>query len=220
VALSAVVLYILAREAYERCGGLEADRLSRTWDPLVAILFSAAALEAFIAESVAVAEGHSSEDVQHGPVLREFSRRVRALERQRDQVRKQYLAAYHVLSGNPLPKNAQVYQNLSLLVKLRNAIVHLQPTPLVRRVGNTFGTSPPPVLKKLSSKNVLAQNDLAGAVTTDWLSIVSTRATARWACNTAADLVHGVALFAPPQTWLQQLWELSYLNNPAFQRVN
>jgi hypothetical protein len=65
-------------------------------------------------------------------------------------------------------------------------------------VGKTWGTSPPPVLKELAGKNVLALNQMPGSVTTDWLSIVSTRATARWACNTAADLVHGVAARAPP----------------------
>lgn len=50
------------------------------------------------------------------------------LEQDRVQLKAKYSILYYVLSGRPLPKGEQPFQDLALLIDIRNQIAHFKPT--------------------------------------------------------------------------------------------
>jgi hypothetical protein len=116
----------------------------------------------------------------------------------------------------PFDKGAPPFQHFKLLVNLRNDFIHYQPQErqtLVDLVQGTVRSTRAPILRKLEPLQLLAihpaearaARDGAGEPASDvvapWLWRISTRATARWACNTAAAMIRSVIEMVPTSSF-------------------
>lgn len=206
---NAAPLFILAKKAYERTKDASSDRESGEIDALVAIVFSAAALEAFVNESVELAElgAASSGYYEPGPVTN-FRRLLREVEESRGSIQLKFLLAKQTLTGHTYDKSALPYQDFDLLIELRNALVHLKPREKFEiDIGGKMSVTLPKIIQRLESKNILAEFEPVENV--GWTQRITTRAVARWACNTAAQMVQST-LDCVPDSHLKQGMEMLY----------
>lgn len=188
---NACMLFGIARDAYERTRGETSDRVSGRGDAVVAVVFSAAALEAFINEVGGIAEGLIQRFVTHDPdSVKQYAALWKEVERLQKSISFEYLLASTAFSGQPYDKGTGPYQDFELLIKLRNALVSFEPDHVELTPG------PPKIIKTLRSKNILAEPQ-PGENGNSWITLIMTRAVARWACNTSANLVRSVLEFVP-----------------------
>jgi hypothetical protein len=92
--------------------------------------------------------------------------------------------------GQTLPKAEQPYQDMDLLVKLRNELVHYK-----------MNTKPPTLIKQLAQRKIAmgvpAEEESGGPLS--WTDRVSTLEGIRWANNTACETVLALLALAPPE---------------------
>ena len=112
-----------------------------------------------------------------------------------------------MFAGEPYDKGAQPYQDFDLLVRLRNAVVHLRELDELEEIPEPGETVEPPRVIERLPKNILAEFPV-GTTPQPWLYI-QTRAVARWACNSAANMVQSMLDFVPDSQFKDTL-ELSY----------
>jgi len=189
--VTAPKLFQLAKDAYQRTKAAPSDREPKQWDALAAVLFSAAALEAFINEIESLAE-----PVEHFPspprTVTKFLEGARKLHRTRGETEAKYLLAAQTLGRRPYDKGGRVYEDFKYLFDLRNEILH-------RRPQEEFGTTTPSQLsygkafERLRSRNILADHHSDKRLL-DALDIIATRAVAKWACETAVRMVEPILL--------------------------
>ena len=157
-------------------------------------MFSAIALESFLNEGREFAEAMSAPEGTG--VVTVFARAMGDLE-QTQSIKLKFSVSHLVLTGKPADFGAPPYQDLGLLVSLRNQLVHFKPTaPL------SYDPEYHPVRKNLraqfESKNLLAEEAESGE---SWLFHVSTKAVAEWACNTAANVILDFLNNVPQSGW-------------------
>jgi hypothetical protein len=165
-------------------------------EALVSIVFSVVAVESFLNEAREFApDGGTS-------VMAAFGRAMRDLA-QTQSITLKYSVSHLILTGKHADFGAPPYQDLRLLVSLRNELVHFKPTvplsydPEYHPVRETLRS-------KLESKNMLAQEAESGE---SWLYHVSTKAVAEWACNTAANVILDFCNNVPQGTIISDLRE-------------
>jgi hypothetical protein len=81
------------------------------------------------------------------------------------------------------------YQDLTLLLKVRNQLVHFKPNEIftdVELTPETLSTSRNSAVEQLRSRHVLA-NDIVGL--TGWTAWIETKAMAKWSCSVVSHLV-------------------------------
>jgi hypothetical protein len=92
--------------------------------------------------------------------------------------------------GQTLPKGEQPYQDMDLLVKLRNELVHYK-----------MNTKPPTFIKQLAQRKIAmgvpAEEESGGLH--PWADRVSTLEGIKWAHNTACAIVMAVLALAPSE---------------------
>jgi hypothetical protein len=175
------ILYLVAKKAYERTTSAPSDTAFDQDEALVAILFSAATLEAFINEFDLFANISSNLLYPHA-MLRFLAQVLSEIETSRGSVRLKYLLAKSVLSGVPYEKGKKPYQDFDLLFRIRDEIVHMRPDKIKRE--------PHKIIAALSARGLCAKDD--PHVKSTWLSQIKTRAVARWACNVVRDMVASI----------------------------
>ncbi len=207
--INAGPLFSLAKKAYERTRAVSSDRESGQVDALVAIVFSAAALEAFVNESVELAElGAVSSGYSEPESVTNFRRLLREVEESRGSTQLKFLLAKQALTGHTYDKGAPPYQDFDLLIELRNALVHLKPRERFEmNIDGKMFVTLPKIIQRLESKNILAEFE--PDENASWTQWISTRAVARWACNTAAQMVQST-LDCVPDSHLKQGMEMFY----------
>ncbi|HVS88590.1 MAG TPA: hypothetical protein VHF01_10275 [Candidatus Acidoferrum sp.] len=163
---------------------------------LTGVVFAAASLEALINEVTDLAEI----ELQEGggdKLLQAFVDAISEAEESRVSVGLKFIISSIVLTGRSYPRGEQPYQDFSLLMNLRNAIMHLRPTTLVRVAEHEVG---------LDAKGILAQLQARGLITlpginmvTDLLNEASDSNVARWAVNAAAGMAQSfLSMFPEP----------------------
>lgn len=157
-------------------------------EALTVIVFSATALEAFINELADLAAQPLFRDPPE-PCFVAFAGLVEELEKSRASIMSKFWFGKWALTAAPYDKGAQPYQDFALLIELRNTLIHsrsLDKLDYHAGVGfvRTTEAELPAVITKLASKHVLAELPGQSAVT--WTTLVTTKATARWACNAAS----------------------------------
>lgn len=178
---------------------MQADReIQIDMDGVVAVLFSAAALEAFINELSDLAKSQADANPEF---VASFASLTSTAEESRGSTRLKYAIAGHAFTGRAYDRSAEPFQSLDLILSVRDQIVHLK-AELLEFDGDRrpVASSHDGILKKLRSKGILAkfnEEDFMGSSPT-WISLLSTRAAARWACNVAADVVSAVLDSIPP----------------------
>jgi hypothetical protein len=92
--------------------------------------------------------------------------------------------------GRTLPKDEKPYQDMQLLVMLRNELVHYK-----------MNTKPPKFIKQLAQRGIAVRVPLEqeSGGPHAWADRVSTLEGIRWANNTACETVLALLALAPPE---------------------
>jgi len=187
--------YRIATDAVARIPTERHDRDGAQTDALVAIVFAALAVEAFVNEFGELVADEFYWDSRVTPDLSGLAHAFSALETERGSLELKLHVVRIALQGSPWSPGEGSFQELTLLLRLRNALVHLK---LDVRTGDTESPDagpPPSLLTHLRSKGILAQDQDPKAAT--WTLPVSTRAAARWACNVAARIIEDTIRLVP-----------------------
>ncbi len=126
----------------------------------------------FPPESVATFAGIRKKVLQLADTLQE-------LGNSKESTKLKYILSKLIISGSTYDKGKIPYQDFDLLIKLRNNIIHCKPVELTKE--------PPKFLTDLQSRKLVGE--FIAGVDSSWLSQVCTRQTARWACNTASNMI-------------------------------
>lgn len=215
-------LFSIAKQAYERAKVVaEQDRAYVPNEPLIAVVFAAAAGEAFINEIGELASqssglfpdaGNEPDQVQNAAHL------LKEIEDARGTTNLKFLLCKLALTGKTFDKGTNPYQDFAILSELRNSLMHLKFDRIGSRKVNEISVRHPGVIDKLRSKNILAQfADDENAIMT-WLNRVSTTAVARWSCNATAAIVKDI-VEAIPSSELRSKADLFYYRFDAFAPV-
>lgn len=221
IALNASLLFGLAQDAFERTKPAASDVEPDQRDALVAIVFSAATLEAFINEAIALASSLMQSWTQisaqvHGhkvtdPVVERFYTLLHEADDDRMALGLKYNLASIAFTGKPFVKGEQPYQDFELLITLRNWIVHLKSRDQFYVSGPATGeyiVEPPQIIKEAFRSRHLIDSTRTSKMS--WTRQISTRACARWACNTASHMInHTIDLIPNPQPF-QAALKFSY----------
>ena len=182
----------MARKAYERSNdqGLEA---------IVAVIMSVVAVEAFVNElgELAVSPPQMGEKktetdrekvVALGSVLQD-------LEEQSVSTRTKLQVAHHLLTGKALDKGAMPYQDLDLLARIRNELVHKKAEVLVLHPsGKTLGDHHPLIIR-LAQRGVIEAPSEKQAP--QFQPFITRPEVALWAHNTALATIRFVMDLLP-----------------------
>lgn len=205
---------------------------------LVSVVFAAAALEAFLSEAAHLAE-LSTTAVEEPTVVATFAQIMEEVERARASIQSKFQFANLILTGKSYERGSAPYQNFALLVEARNQLMHFKSGEYFLSVDgkstvvDTLGVveklrsldilceAPPGfrievgeralffVPSKVSNKTVEGQKE----ATVGFTRLISTKATAEWACSAAAELVLDLLSKIPPSTWKDRM---EHLFRPAF----
>ncbi len=178
---------------------VRAERLSNEHNPdnfgqgLVAILFAAAATEAFINEvtySVRLDADLYTVTAYHSS-LADFAAQMTKAVADRESLEEKYLLASALL-GHPLSKGRRPLQELESLNDARNFLVHLTPEPsaLVANLEQRGIAT-----KRKTFRNYLGENKPLGSQVD---ALANPRA-AEWACDAARDIILAVGDMFPAE---------------------
>lgn len=180
--------HAVARQAFERTARAPSDTSPDQVDARVAVLFAAASLESFITELPRTAAAH-------GPQFKGAARLqwlvdlLCEAEEARVNVQFKFLLTKVILTGDPYVKGAHPYQDFDLLIKVRNALLHLKSPEFTMGADSGMPTMlHPKTLRSLQTRGLVQSQSKLRA----WVHMISTRGVARWACNTAVDMVMSI----------------------------
>ncbi len=199
---SAGHLFFLAKQAYERTKGEKSDREPGKSDAIVSIIFSASSLEAFINELSDMAS--DMQNLQKTPIIvQNFSFVMKELEESKVSVRLKFLLTKLIFTGETYDKGGSLFQDFSLLFKIRDSLVHLKPQDefKVTPNGDIVRIMTPKILEGLPKNTLAKYNE---RVVADWIGSISTQAVARWACNTTTNMVHSILSILPDSLFKKQ----------------
>jgi len=173
------ILFDIAKEACQRSTRGKPER-APNHDALVAIVFAASTLEAWMSQAISSARRFT----QAHPKVEFFAELLGQLD-SRDfasSLKTKYYIAHWIVAGKKPDKGTEPYQSFNLLVDLRNALVHFKPDK-------------PNPKKKIDKILVQLRNKglLSGSLPSDprtlWVFYVSNPLVATWACNSAAAMI-------------------------------
>ncbi len=145
-------------------------------DALVAVILSAASIEAFLNELLEVASASPSKP----EYLLAFVDLLREMDESRASIRSRLYTARFLLPGPNFQKGRQPYQDLDLLFAVRDHVLHLRPESLSRD-----GSGRQKLYKRLEARHLITRiGSLAST-----LSEIQTVEVASWACNVVVDVV-------------------------------
>ena len=179
-------------------------------EAIIAIIFSAFALEAFINELGDFAVQHKGNTKgATSNFVTTLAEVMSKLEETRVTVQFKFEWAKYLCLGQWPDRGARPYQDFALLVGLRNDLAHVKGVDIVQAIieGKEQERRYPAILDKLP-KSILAplsRND-------PWIGTIQTLAAARWACNAAAKTVQWILADIPDANFKKTL-EHVYSNN-------
>lgn len=164
------LLFKLAREALLRIEEDVPETEPGQHEALATVVFSTATLEAAI-EELSLTARLASTAKSMPPYLQTLSVVLDLAENSHASVRLKYDLAMQIATGGTFDRKSQPYQDFNDLVKLRDNIVHLKPSPL--------STAPTKLEERLRSRGICSQR--RSKALQDWIECVSTKAVAKWA---------------------------------------
>jgi hypothetical protein len=177
--LNSGALFAIAKRASQRVKEEDGGIIGPVESALVALLFSAATLEGYISEVAFISR--AVDKLAAHPPLASLLSLVDEVEDSRGSVRLKYLMARVALHGRPFDKGAKPHQDLDLLFRLRDAVVHLKPDNLTG--------SPQKLLEQLRSRGLVDLPEEGAAV---WMLTIATPEVARWACDTVGNTIRAL----------------------------
>jgi hypothetical protein len=148
---NAPTLFSIAVDSAKRIEG--APRAGGHKEALVSVVFAAASLEAFLNESVYLAENTRGAP----PIVSAFAQVMADAEESRAQIQSKFQLGNLVLTGKTYEKGAAPYQDFSDLFAVRNLLMHGKSNELFLTVTGKPGAllNPLAVIDRLTSKNIL-----------------------------------------------------------------
>jgi hypothetical protein len=218
--LHAGALYDVARDTYLAMPPETPDRAYGPDGALVCLVFGAACLEAFVNEAGTLAHYLSSPGqgwgmmqsgrgpqplihMNHGRgrrgdpvVVYEMAARLRDAETNRVSTTAKYDIAFSMLLARKV-KGDTFFQEIDLLFSVRNAIMHTKAQEYeLSDDDHMLSKDTDRLMARLKAK-ALTTNFESEHITTGLLGWIATRASARWACNTAVATVRKFVADAP-----------------------
>lgn len=198
---NAAILHSVATEAYSRVQKkmLGVQTLEKP-DSLIAVVFSAFAIEAFINEVPEIARINTSQELWM-PSLKKLGADWKQ-EKSFTLIRKKLNSIFDQLTGSQYDAGSPPFQNFETLVELRNAIAHTKPLESFdwNSANQITPGSSHPILEKLPI-NILANLPQDASSAQEFplpLPLrIGTQAAAKWACNTTVNLVDAVVKSIP-----------------------
>lgn len=163
-------------------------------DALVAIVMAVTAAETFINElphHIRASQAVFRDD-EHSPVTLAMARCADALEDEVEQwgtLEAKYQVAGVTLSGQMFSKGKAPLQDFLLLIKIRNAIIHLKPVWVTEKHRNRQ------LVEQLIKRKLTYPSDPDYGM--PWLNLLETPAIAAWACATARRMMLAVLALTP-----------------------
>ncbi len=204
-------LFDQAKAAFERiqARGLADNRSSGEQDAIVAVVFAAFTLEAFINEvgDYAAYQGH--QDANTDPQSITALGQIHHSLKDRGAVDTKFQLAKWVLHATPFDQGNAPYQDFRLLIDLRNALAHVKGLEIyeLSDTGVADITQPPAIMTSLRSKNILAVTQ--GPDPVSWVDTLQTLAVARWACTAASQMMRSL-IDAMPDSPFGAFWRGLY----------
>jgi len=174
---SSGVLFRTAIQAYERIDSIDRGQN----DSVVAILMSAAALEAYINELGDKCSYFISSKELYNPILGQLAYILSELENTKESTRLKIKFIKYTLTNKSIDKANQLYEDMELLFRIRNAIIHLKPSNDMKKDKIIKSLETKKIIEKIKDKPIMS-----------WLSNISTKSVAKWAINTVVDLVEDI----------------------------
>ncbi|MFN6539780.1 MAG: hypothetical protein RM021_026000 [Nostoc sp. EkiNYC01] len=178
-------LYEIAKNGYFKAS--EGFEIHRQNDALISIIFSALALEAFINEVLSLAKDAK----QAGETEAFLDRLIDAIYEspsKKKSTREKFMLVSEALNSG-FKKGENPYQNFADLFRLRDCLVHLKPEDRIEEEENSevkyLGRK---LTQRLRSKGIFQSYTQLESITL----LVSTAKAARWACNTASEMVNAI----------------------------
>jgi hypothetical protein len=163
-------------------------------ESLTALLFAAAAFEAFVNELDELAAGTGGTRGVEDPRIKSLAEVLGEAEESKASTRLKYLLAGVALQGTPFDRGAQPWQDLELLIRIRDSIVHLRPIRF--QMGDKgFSTTGDKLIQQLRERRLLPT--LPDAHVMFYLQWLAPRSVARWAVNTAVRAVMTIVAALP-----------------------
>jgi hypothetical protein len=186
--LSAGPLFSIAKSNCESIQNVASPTTGGQDAALITIIFSAASIEAFFNEFLEILSMMSNRTNDPPPIPIYLSL-AEEIESNKGSIKLKFILAYSILTGQPCDKGGHPYQDFSLLLEARNGIMHMRPMDFLGPMGpdGTAAFEAAKIIDKLRSKGIV--DDLPPANQSPWHNRIATQAGAKWACNTAADVV-------------------------------
>jgi hypothetical protein len=165
-----------------------------TYDPYVAVVFSVAAVEGFLNDTIEDAIPRST--FHWGEKASAFGIIGKCLFIDTPRGAKEKIHLMHLIfTGSPCDLGKQPWQDWFLLVSLRNMLMHMRPEGYVEYGDDGLPTEIvyPKIVSKLEPKGILGKVQY-----TSWGPLVQTSGVAVWACETAAKIVDAIVEISPP----------------------
>ncbi|MBE9199670.1 MULTISPECIES: hypothetical protein [unclassified Nodularia (in: cyanobacteria)] len=177
--------YQIAKDGYSKANQGFEDSTQN--DALVAIVFSALALEAFINEILSLAKCEK----QTGETEAFLDKLIDAIDESasnRKQTQEKFMLASNALDSG-FNKGEKPYQDFADLFRLRDCLVHLKPEDVIEEGENGeikyFGRK---LTERLCSKGIFLKDTSVESI----ILKISTAKAALWACNTASEMVNAI----------------------------
>ena len=186
-------IFLTALKAYDRCleEAKDPEKFKQSEQPIIALFFSQIYLEAFINEIIFKSYCNGSKSnvdfinldylISIKPTLGRIS-----LAQKYQYVKKTLTNEFYEKGRNP-------FQDFELLIKLRNHIIHLQPS---ETDDDCMEWSEPEFVDFLASKGLMPRRDIEAGP--DLYQRMRTTELARWACITALNMAQSIADCFPP----------------------
>lgn len=171
-ALYSGVLHRLAVDGFKRTA-----KAARSDDAVTAIVFAAASSEAFINELREMAEVYGR--MGNDEALKTLSVVLQDAEESRLSITTKYVLAKRFLTGATYDRGGQLFQDFSLLVELRNVLMHTRPREL-----NNLSSRDQKLLERLVSRGLIEKN-----YSQNFLDNLANPNVARFSCNAAAAII-------------------------------
>ena len=186
-AYSSPVLFHIAREAVDRA------REQRS-QSLVAIIFSAAGIEAFVNETLDSLQFPIEKGLAELDQLRAVATAAGLFGKSASLATKvQLLSA--TLAGHTFDVGAQPFQDFDLLIALRNALLHQR----IERIPDVHSSELPPnkIVQRLISRGLVAPDD--SGIPSPMIGPISDPSVAEWALKTGTRMVFAITALLPQQ---------------------
>jgi hypothetical protein len=157
-------------------------------------VFAAATFEAFINELDELAAGTGGTPGVADPRIKSLAEVLGEAQESKAATRLKYLLVGVALQGQPFDRGAPPWQDLDLLIRLRDSIVHLR--PVLFHVGaNGFVSTGDKLIQQLRTRNLLPT--FPDGHVMFYLQWLAPRSVARWAVNTAVRAVMTIVAALP-----------------------